>query len=74
MLRCFVPNAGDHIEPGLIMLSNTPRRTLSMRRDMKLEAAPWHISIMDQQMTAVERCLPGGNLTKPIEPGKPATR
>src|ERR1700760_2064536 len=31
------------LKPGLMMLSNTPRKTRRMIRDEKLEAAPWHM-------------------------------
>jgi hypothetical protein len=62
------------LKPGLMMLSKTPSRALRIKSEVKLEAAPWHISTMDQQRTAAERYFPIGNLTKPIEPGKLATR
>jgi hypothetical protein len=58
------------LNPGLMMLSNTPSRTLSMNRNVKLEAAPCHSSIVDQQTTVVERYLLRGNLTKLMELGK----
>jgi hypothetical protein len=62
------------LKPGLMMLSKTPSRILRIKSDVKLDDAPWHIRTMDQQRTAVERYLPRGNLTKPTEPGKLATR
>jgi hypothetical protein len=62
------------LNPGLMMLSNTPSKNRSIKSEVKLEAALWHIRTMDQQRTAVERYLPRGNLTKPMDPGKLATR
>jgi hypothetical protein len=35
------------LNPGLVMLSNTPSRILRMRRDVKMEAAPWYIRILN---------------------------
>ena len=35
------------LNPGLVMLLNTPSRILRMRGDVKMEAAPWYIRIMD---------------------------
>jgi hypothetical protein len=62
------------LNPRLIILSNIPRRTLRMKSEAKPEAAPWHIRVIDQERTAVERYLPRGNLTNPTEPGKLAMR
>jgi hypothetical protein len=56
------------------MLSNTPSNTRSTIRDAKFVAAPWQARMMDQQKIVVAKYLPIGNLTKPIEPGKLATR
>jgi hypothetical protein len=43
-------------------------------RLVKLEAAPWHIKMIDHKIIVVAKYLPIGNFTKPTDPGKQATR
>ena len=62
------------LKPGLMTLSRQPRKTRRVTRLAKFEAAPWHIKIMDQRKIVIDRYLAIGNLTKPTEPGKHATR